>query len=85
MQSNLRSSDATVGPQLAAACYVCELARVPGCFLPKKAAELGVPSGPLYGQLKRGEAVTLENGTVIQPHLVGILELSLPLMPRNVN
>lgn len=36
----------------------------PGHFDVAKATALGIPSGPLYGQLKRGETVTL-NGQVI--------------------
>ena len=27
----------------------------------------GVPPGPLYGKIKNGEAVTLENGTIVTP------------------
>jgi ribonuclease Z len=38
-----------------------------GRFDVDQARALGVPNGPLYGQLQRGEAVTLENGTVIDP------------------
>jgi ribonuclease Z len=34
----------------------------PGRFDAQKAAALGIPFGPLYGQLKRGETVTLEDG-----------------------
>ena len=34
----------------------------PGRFDADKAASLGIPFGPLYGQLKRGETVTLEDG-----------------------
>jgi ribonuclease Z len=34
----------------------------PGQFNVEKAKELGIPSGPLYGQLKRGETVTLPDG-----------------------
>jgi len=36
-------------------------------FLVEKAEALGVPVGPERGQLVAGEAVTLEDGTVVQP------------------
>jgi ribonuclease Z len=42
----------------------------PGRFHPEKAAALGVPKGPLYGALQRGEAVTLAGGRVIRPEEV---------------
>lgn len=38
----------------------------PGRFYVEKAAALGIPSGPLYGQLKRGEEVTLPDGRTIR-------------------
>ncbi len=31
----------------------------------EKLKELGIPSGPVYGRLKRGESVQLEDGTII--------------------
>lgn len=31
----------------------------------EKLRDLGIPSGPIYGRLKRGEEVTLEDGTVV--------------------
>ncbi|PYS82444.1 MAG: ribonuclease Z [Acidobacteria bacterium] len=34
----------------------------PGHFDVERAKELGIPSGPLYGRLKRGERVTLADG-----------------------
>ncbi len=34
----------------------------PGHFDVKRAAALGIPSGPLYGKLKRGEVVSLPDG-----------------------
>lgn len=37
----------------------------PGRFDVEKAKELGIPSGPLYGKLKRGESVTLPDGREI--------------------
>lgn len=37
----------------------------PGHFNVAKAAELGIPSGPLYGKLKRGEQITLPDGRII--------------------
>lgn len=36
----------------------------PGHFDAARALELGIPPGPLYGQLKRGERVTLPDGRV---------------------
>lgn len=38
-----------------------------GRFLPDKAKELGIPEGPLWGILKSGKSITLENGRVIEP------------------
>lgn len=37
----------------------------PGMLMADRLKEAGVPSGPLYGKLKRGETVTLEDGRVI--------------------
>lgn len=37
----------------------------PGRFDVERAAALGIPSGPLYGKLKRGETVTLPDGRMI--------------------
>jgi ribonuclease Z len=43
-----------------------------GRFDPDRAKELGIPVGPLWGQIHRGQAVTLEDGRVIEPSaLVG--------------
>jgi ribonuclease Z len=36
-----------------------------GRFNVEQAAALGIPSGPLYGKLKRGETVTLPDGRVV--------------------
>jgi ribonuclease Z len=38
----------------------------PGRFNVEKAVELGIPSGPIYGKLKRGETVTLPDGRTIR-------------------
>lgn len=37
----------------------------PGRFDVDRAIALGIPSGPIYGQLKRGEVITLPDGRVI--------------------
>jgi ribonuclease Z len=42
----------------------------PGEFDLKRALELGVPEGPLFGRLQRGQSVTLEDGRVILPQEV---------------
>jgi D-aminoacyl-tRNA deacylase len=39
-------------------------------FDPKLARTLGVPSGPLYGQLVAGKSVTLPDGSTITPDMV---------------
>lgn len=37
----------------------------PGMLMAEKLKEMGVPSGPLYGKLKKGETVVLEDGRVV--------------------
>ncbi len=37
----------------------------PGEFSVEKATSLGVPMGPMWGKLQRGESVTLEDGTTV--------------------
>ncbi|XP_064259651.1 zinc phosphodiesterase ELAC protein 1 isoform X2 [Passer domesticus] len=47
--------------------FVLEEKPRPGKLNVRRLEELGVPPGPLYGQLKSGAAVVLENGTRVQP------------------
>ncbi len=43
-----------------------------GRFNPERAQELGIPEGPLWGKIHKGEAITLPDGRVIPPaELVG--------------
>jgi ribonuclease Z len=42
----------------------------PGKFRPEAAQAMGVPEGPLWGKLQRGENVVLENGITIMPDQV---------------
>lgn len=43
-----------------------------GRFDPERARELGVPEGPLWGQIHKGKSITLPNGETISPgQLVG--------------
>jgi len=41
-----------------------------GKFEPARAKEAGVPEGPLWGRLQRGEAVTLEDGRIVEPDAI---------------
>ena len=47
--------------------YALVEAERPGRFDVEAATRLGVPSGPLFGALQRGEDVTLPDGTVVRP------------------
>jgi len=61
----LRHSKACVG-------YTFEESPRPGIFFPEKATEIGVPRGPLWGKLQRGESVVLGDGREILPsHVLG--------------
>jgi ribonuclease Z len=42
----------------------------PGRFYPEKAKALGVPEGPLWGQLQHGEGVKLRNGRTVKSEQV---------------
>jgi len=41
-----------------------------GVFNPDRARELGIPEGPLWGRIAKGEAVTLDDGRVIEPAML---------------
>jgi len=57
--------------------YVFASGVIPGKFNIKRAQELKIPSGPLYGQLKNGMTVVLDDGRVISPsELLGPAESS---------
>ena len=50
--------------------YTLEEDNRPGIFYPERAEELGVPKGPLWSVLQRGDSVNLENGQKILPEQV---------------
>ena len=50
--------------------YALEEKMRPGKFDKPKALDLGIPEGPLFSKLQRGEAITLKNGKKINPDKV---------------
>jgi len=59
------------GDKLAIGYQIVEEIRL-GRFNPDRARELGIPEGPLWGKVHKGEAITLEDGRVIEvSELVG--------------
>ena len=50
--------------------YRIEELERPGKFDPNKARSLGVPEGPLWGQLQRGERVILKDESTVEPSQV---------------
>lgn len=46
--------------------YICKLKPKPGVLCLEKCVERGVPPGPLLGQLKNGQDVTLPDGRVVK-------------------
>jgi ribonuclease Z len=41
-----------------------------GRFNPEKARELGIPEGPAWGRIHKGQPVTLDDGRVIEPSML---------------
>ncbi|MHA1368706.1 MAG: ribonuclease Z [Promethearchaeota archaeon] len=58
--------------------YIFEEKPLPGKFNPERARELGIPRGPLWGRLQKGEILTLRDGRIINPFQEGIIG---PLKP----
>ncbi|KAL6054622.1 TRNase Z endonuclease [Balamuthia mandrillaris] len=59
--------EAPPGPSSAVLCYICRSPDLPGKFDAQRAKQLGVPPGPLYGRLTKGETITTPAGTQVQP------------------
>ncbi len=53
--------------------YIFQEYKKLGRFNKEKAEKLGIPKGPLYSKLHKGEKVVLENGMVIDPYHDGIV------------
>jgi len=51
-------------------CYICSSPELPGKFDVARATALGVPKGPLFGQLQSGRTVELPDGQTIAPEQV---------------
>jgi ribonuclease Z len=60
--------------------YALREAGRPGRFDTDAATTLGVPEGPLFGALQRGETVVLEDGSAVRPEQV----LGAPRRGRNI-
>jgi ribonuclease Z len=65
----IRAFPASHGPTKAIGFAFVEEERK-GRFDPEEAARLGVPEGPLWGQLHRGMAVTLPDGRTVSPETI---------------
>ena len=50
--------------------YVLQEKMRPGAFHPEAAPAAGVPVGPMWGQLQKGQSVTLPDGKVVTPEEV---------------
>eukprot|EP01034_Spumella_vulgaris_P021677 gene21677-27718_t len=67
----LRFSTCTQTPHVSShVCYVGQTEAQKGKFDTQKALELGIPKGPLYGKLKNGHSITLDNGVTVTPDQV---------------
>ncbi len=51
--------------------YVFEEDMRPGRFNKKKALELGIPEGPLFGRLQRGESIEIDGKTIVPDMVLG--------------
>jgi ribonuclease Z len=59
------------GDRSAIGYHIAEETRL-GRFNPDKAREMGIPEGPLWGSIHKGQPVTLADGRIVQPsELVG--------------
>ena len=59
------------GDRSAIGYHIAEETRL-GRFNPDKAREMGIPEGPLWGSIHKGQPVTLPDGRIVQPsELVG--------------
>eukprot|EP00501_MAST-03F_sp_TOSAG23-6_P000755 GSMAST32.ASY1.ANO1.783.1 assembled CDS len=59
--------------------YMCHPSSPPGKFFPKKALALGVPRGPMFGQLVKGKTITLPCGRVVKPEDCVAEKVSSPI------
>jgi ribonuclease Z len=50
--------------------YIIETPDIPGVFNVTRAQELGIPKGPLYGRLKQGHSIIMDDCREIFPHEV---------------
>lgn len=68
--------------------YICKLHPRPGKLSLEKCVEKGVKPGPLFGQLKSGEDITLPDGTVVRSK--DVCEPAIPgptflgIVPRHI-
>lgn len=59
-----------VSHNIPALAYCFEEKNRPGKFNKPKALELGIPEGPMFSKLQRGQAITLDDGRVINPDVI---------------